>query len=216
MIVIVDYGMGNLGSIANMVRKIGGQAVISSDTRAIESADQVILPGVGAFDMGMRNLHDRELITPLCQAVLHRKTPVLGICLGMQLLTRSSEEGQETGLGWIDGRTIRFQCNGDSNLKVPHMGWNTVTLPKDSPLFCHMPVEPRFYFVHSYYPVCHHAEEVTALARHGHEFVAAFQRDNIFGVQFHPEKSHKFGMQLLRNFLSWRAGNTTLDPTREC
>lgn len=202
MIVIIDYGMGNLGSILNMLKYLKADAMISSNISDIEKADKLILPGVGAFDNGMTNLQNLELISPLEKKVLNQKTPILGICLGMQLLTKKSEEGREPGLGWIDGETVRFSLNKDkNNLKVPHMGWNSVMIRNAKSLFNNMSENAKFYFVHSYHVVCHNEENVLTTTHHGYNFVSAFQSKNIFGVQFHPEKSHRFGMNLFNNFI---------------
>ena len=200
MIVIIDYKMGNLGSILNMLKKVGTPGIISSDPDTIRQADKLILPGVGAFDNGMKNLNELGLIPVLAGKVLQERTPILGICLGMQLMTKSSDEGKLPGLGWIDAATVRFRHAPSTPLKVPHMGWNTVNVRKDSPLFADMFPEPRFYFVHSYHAECRDAADVLTTTHYGYDFVSAFQRGNIMGVQYHPEKSHKFGMQLLRNF----------------
>jgi glutamine amidotransferase len=203
MIVIIDYGMGNLGSIQNMLKKIGAQAVISSDIQAVERADKLILPGVGAFDTGMKQLEELGLIDVLNDKVLNRKTPTLGVCLGMQLLMQGSEEGVRPGLGWIDGETIRFRFDPkQTNLKIPHMGWNTVTIIRDGTLFKGLnQEEARFYFVHSYHVVCNREEDILARSFYGYDFASAVQRGNIMGTQFHPEKSHKFGMKIYENFV---------------
>lgn len=202
MIVVVDYGVGNLSSIGNMLKKIGAEAIISSDRNVIASADKLILPGVGAFDNGIQNLKDRNLVDVLNERVLGAKVPILGICLGMQLLTKSSEEGKLPGLGWIEAETKKFSLElVNSSLKIPHMGWNFVeVLREDSYLFSDMPEESRFYFVHSYHVVCSNPSDVVALTKHGYQFSSVVQKGNILGVQFHPEKSHKFGMKLLKNF----------------
>lgn len=200
MIVIVDYGMGNLGSILNMLRRVDAPAVISGDPAQILGATKLILPGVGAFDQGMSNLRRLGLAELVTRKALEQSTPLLGICLGMQLLGRASEEGSEPGLGLIDARSIRFRRDADPGLKIPHMGWNTVAQRKPSALFEAMHPEPRFYFVHSYHVVCASPGDVLAVASYGGEFVAAVERANIYGMQFHPEKSHKFGMKLLQNF----------------
>lgn len=202
MIVIVDYGMGNVGSIKNMLKKIGAQAIISADVAEIERAEKIILPGVGAFDTGMRHLHEAGLIGVLNEKTLNRRTPTLGICLGMQLLAERSEEGDLPGLGWIEGESRRFRFDdANATLKVPHMGWNTVCAVERDSLFKDLDDEARFYFVHSYYVVCRSEADVLATSRHGREFVSAVQKDNVMGTQFHPEKSHKFGMRLLKNFV---------------
>ncbi|WP_300664596.1 imidazole glycerol phosphate synthase subunit HisH [Fluviicola sp.] len=202
MIVIVDYGLGNPGSIKNMLRKIGFDPVITSDHAIIQIAEKLILPGVGAFDQGMKNLEEKELIPLLNRKVQEEKTPVLGICLGMHLFTRKSEEGVRNGLGWIDAETIRFDASKTAKkLPVPHMGWEYVSLKKDSLLLNEMYEEPKFYFGHSYCVKCENPEDVILTSHYIHEFDSAFQKENILGVQFHPEKSHKYGMKLLSNFM---------------
>ncbi|MCJ7529980.1 MAG: imidazole glycerol phosphate synthase subunit HisH [Anaerolineales bacterium] len=202
MIVVIDYGMGNLGSVANMLKKVGAKAVISSDPAIIEKAEKLILPGVGAFDNGMRKLNDRGLTPILAGKVVEEKTPILGFCLGMQLFTRSSEEGVLPGLGWIDATTVRFRFTQDQgDLKIPHMGWNHITIKSPSPLLEDMYPNARFYFVHSYHVVCRDEENVAATTLYGHEFTSAVVRGNIAGTQFHPEKSHRFGMKVFRNFV---------------
>jgi imidazole glycerol-phosphate synthase subunit HisH len=201
MIIIIDYGMGNLGSILNMLKKIGAPAKVSSHLPEIDEADKLILPGVGAFDTAMEHLAELGLIDLLNDKVLNRKTPTLGVCLGMQLLTKGSEEGVLPGLSWVDAETIRFRFDPkQSNLKIPHMGWNTVKICREGTLFKDLDQEARFYFVHSYHVVCHQPTDILATTDYGYECVSALQRDNIMGAQFHPEKSHKFGMKLLKNF----------------
>lgn len=203
MIVVVNYGMGNLGSIGNMLKKIGAEAVISSDLGIIAAAEKLILPGVGAFDNGMRNLAERGIKEVLDRKIMEEKVPILGICLGMQLLSKGSEEGQLPGLGWIDAQTIRFGfAHTHPDLKIPHMGWNTINVAKSCPLFDDIYEEPRFYFVHSYHLVCDAEEDVAAWTTHGYRFASAVVRDNIMGVQFHPEKSHKFGIKVFNNFVA--------------
>lgn len=202
MNIIVDYGMGNHGSIINMLKKIGYQAQISSEPQIIRTADKLILPGVGAFDNGMENLKNRGLISVLNECVLEKKTPVLGICLGMQLITQNSEEGILPGLNWIPAKTVRFKFEEDAKLKVPHMGWNIIDIKNDSAIFNNRQnQENKFYFVHSYHVVCDNVNDVAATSNYGINFTAAIQHENIYATQFHPEKSHKFGMQVLRNFM---------------
>lgn len=203
MITIVDYNMGNLGSIRNMLKKIGVDCEVTADPSRIAAATQLILPGVGAFDAGMENLHRSGLVPLLNERVREAGVPILGICLGMQLMTKGSEEGFLPGLGWVDARTRRFQPR-DPALKVPHMGWNRVAVARPSPLVDELPVEARFYFVHSYYISCANEDDVLLRTTHGEEFTSAFEHGNVSGVQFHPEKSHRFGMQLLRNFAGRR------------
>lgn len=202
MIVIIDYGMGNLGSILNMLKKVGAQAKVSAGVEEIEQADKLILPGVGAFDSGMQRLAELGLIDVLNEKVLRRKTPTLGVCLGMQLLMKRSAEGALPGLGWIDGETIRFQFDPrETRLKIPHMGWNTAAVQRDGALFKEVEPGARFYFVHSFHVVCHDPQDVVALTHYGYDFASAVQRGNVMGVQFHPEKSHKFGMKIYKNFV---------------
>ncbi len=201
MIVIIDYGMGNLGSIRNMLKKIGAPAEISSEPAEISRAEKLILPGVGAFDHGMRSLADRGLIPLLNNLVLEEKRQILGICLGMQLLTQRSEEGCLPGLGWIAGETRRFRFPNGMGLKIPHMGWNEVKPITGSPLFAGYEESPCFYFVHSYHVFCDDPADTLSTTFYGYEFVSAVKRGNIMGTQFHPEKSHKFGLRLLKNFV---------------
>ncbi len=204
MIVIIDYGIGNLRSIQNMLRKIGADAHISSDPKEIGSADKLILPGVGAFDMAMARMEESNLKPVLNEMVLEKHAPILGICLGMQIMTKRSAEGKLPGLGWIDAEIVRFRFPPEvqGSLKIPHMGWNIVNIKKNVPLFSTSHTdEPRFYFVHSYHAVCNDPSDVLTTTLHGYEFVSSFARKNILGVQFHPEKSHQFGMHLLRNFV---------------
>ncbi|GAB4413810.1 MAG: imidazole glycerol phosphate synthase subunit HisH [Bacteroidia bacterium] len=201
MITIVDYGLGNLASIQNMLKRIGVRSEISPDPDHIRQAGKLILPGVGAFDQGMRYIHEKGLKTALDEAVLEKGNPILGICLGMQLLSRFSEEGHVAGLGWIQADTIRFQLGaGSERLRIPHMGWNTVHPQKTSALLEGYDEEPRFYFVHSYHVVCDDTADSLAAVDHGIRVTCAVERGNILGVQFHPEKSHKYGMRLLENF----------------
>jgi glutamine amidotransferase len=203
MIVIVDYGVGNLASIRNMFKKIGVEAVISSAETDIREAEKLILPGVGAFDTCAEKLKESGLIAVLNPKVLEDKTPVLGVCVGMQLLMEGSEEGIQPGLGWIRGKVVKFrQDQLPAGLKIPHMGWTDILLSKPSRLFEGMYEDPRFYFVHSYHPLPAHREDILVEADYGYRFVAGMEHDNIVGVQFHPEKSHKFGMKLLENFVS--------------
>lgn len=200
MITIVDYGMGNLGSVHNMFKYIGVQSQISGDVDVISKAEKILLPGVGAFDAAMKRLSEVGLLEVLNQKALQDKVPVLGICLGMQMLTRSSEEGKLEGLGWIPAKTVKFKFE-DRKLKVPHMGWNLVHQVNASPLIEELPEEPRFYFVHSYHVVADDDKYVLMRTNYGYEFDSVITNgDNIFGAQFHPEKSHKFGMKLFKNF----------------
>jgi glutamine amidotransferase len=200
MIAIINYGLGNLTSILNMHRRIGIDAVITDNFDELQRADKLILPGVGHFDKGMQNLNATGLTGLLNNLVLEQKKPMLGICLGAQLMTRRSEEGSEKGLGWVHADTVRFNFNGNTSLKVPHMGWTDLLMAQDSPIWQNLPHEPRYYFVHTYHFRFDNAAAVTGNAVYGYNFACAFQENNIYGVQFHPEKSHKFGMKILENF----------------
>jgi len=201
VIAIVDYGMGNLASIANMLKRIGAPARITSDPADLDAAARLILPGVGAFDTGMRSLRERGLVPILERRVRQDRVPTLGICLGMQLLARSSEEGSEKGLGWIDAEVVRFRGPG---IKVPHMGWNVVRPTGKGALLEGLGDAPRFYFVHAYHLRVERPEEVLGETVHGAPFPSVVGSGNLLGVQFHPEKSHRFGLGLLRNFAEGR------------
>jgi imidazole glycerol-phosphate synthase subunit HisH len=198
MITIVDYGMGNLGAVQNMLRYIGVPSCVTGDPEAVAKAERILLPGVGAFDAAMLRIDASGLRAVLDHKALVQKVPTLGICLGMQLLTRGSEEGQAVGLGWIPAQARRFKPQ--PGLKVPHMGWNLVRATRQHPLTDQLPAEPRFYFVHSYCVQVEDPQHSLLRATHGEEFDAAIGMDNIVGAQFHPEKSHRFGMKLLANF----------------
>jgi imidazole glycerol-phosphate synthase subunit HisH len=199
MIVIIDYNCGNVGSISNMLKKIGIECEVSSNPNTIFSADKLILPGVGSFDNGMNNLKSKNLIDPLNEFVHIQKKPILGICLGMQLMSHSSEEGIEQGLSWIDEPVVSFRSQLDFTGTIPVMGWNYVNIARENLLLNEE--NKRYYFVHSYFYKSNKYSILNAQINE-FEYCAAFQKDNLFGVQFHPEKSHKFGMELLRNFCS--------------
>ena len=198
MIYIVDYNMGNPLSIKNMLSYLEIESIVTSDTNQIKLADRLILPGVGSFDTAMKNLKELGLIDTLNELVLEKKIPILGICLGMQLLTNFSEEGGVPGLKWIDAETKKF--NIPQEYKVPHMGWNTIVKNHESRIAEELEKDSRFYFVHSFYVQVKNQKNSSMKTTHYHEFDSAIEKDNIFGVQFHPEKSHKFGMKLLKNF----------------
>ncbi len=202
MITIIDYGMGNLGSIQNMFKRIGVPSEVTGDRTRIAAAEKILLPGVGAFDAAMERINTSGLLDLLNGKVQDEKVPVLGICLGMQLLSRSSEEGILPGLGWINATTIKFNVEDDPKLKIPHMGWNRIYPTKESVLTANLPPEPRFYFVHSYHVKATDPSNVLATTHYGIDFHSVVQHENIYGAQFHPEKSHKFGMKLLQNFAS--------------
>ena len=199
MIAILDYGLGNLGSISNMLKVIGERSKITGDKEIIETADGIILPGVGAFDAGMSRLEESGL-ADVIKAEAAKGKPVLGICLGMQLLGRRSEEGILPGLSLIPFECRRFSFE-DSSLKIPHMGWDVVDLKMHHPILSGLQGQQRYYFVHSYHAVCDSAENVLMTCDYGYEFAAAVLKDNVIGVQFHPEKSHDFGLALLKNFV---------------
>ncbi|MBK9636157.1 MAG: imidazole glycerol phosphate synthase subunit HisH [Bacteroidetes bacterium] len=201
-IVIIDYQVGNLSSIANMLKKVGQKSIISGDINEIKSADKLILPGVGSFDYGMNKLNESGITAVLNEKALNDKIPFLGICLGAQLLTQSSEEGVLAGLGWFKAKTIKFDfSNLQTKLKIPHMGWTEVQAPKPCPLMENL-VDSRFYFVHSFHFTTPDESEIMLQSEFGYPFVSALWKENIYAVQFHPEKSHKFGMQLMRNFIN--------------
>ncbi len=197
---VIDYGCGNLASVINMIQHVGGEAQVVNSPAQLAEASKLVLPGVGAFDHSMNNLRDGGWVAPLEQAVFERRVPIMGICLGMQLLTHGSEEGQTPGLGWIDAYVRRFRV-AQAGLKVPHMGWSEVLQMRSDPLLPHSAAKPRFYFVHSYRVECNDPNDVLLQCEYGEIFVAAFHRANIWGFQFHPEKSHRFGMELFRRFL---------------
>ena len=200
MITIVDYGMGNLGSIQNMLKRIGVAAQITGEAAALLRASKILLPGVGAFDSAMQRINSSSLRAVLDRKALEERVPVMGICLGMQLLTRGSQEGDLPGLGWIAATTRRFPTI--PGLKVPHMGWNLVTPHTPSALTAGFDSlsEPRFYFVHSYFIECDDPDSAILHTTYGVTYASAIQQGNVYGVQFHPEKSHRFGMKLLENF----------------
>jgi imidazole glycerol-phosphate synthase subunit HisH len=202
MITIVDYGMGNLGSIANMLKKVGAASTITSDLGVIAAARKLILPGVGAFDAAIERIDVGGFRAVLDRKALDERIPVLGICLGMQLLADSSEEGKLPGLGWIGARALAFRGRIPPQMKSPHMGWNLVERAQPSALTAGFEslVEPRFYFVHSYFVECSDPAHSMLRTTYGVTYDSGIQKDNIYGVQFHPEKSHRFGMQLLGNF----------------
>ena len=199
MITVIDYGMGNLGSVFNMFKKIGVASKITSDLEEIKTATKLLLPGVGSFDKAMQRINDSGIKKVLDYKVLKEETPILGICLGMQLLTNNSEEGIEKGLGYINASTKKFSFQ-DKKMKVPHMGWNLVEKSTSSLLTTNFEEESRFYFVHSYYVEVEKQENSILKTTYGLEFDSAIQHKNVYGAQFHPEKSHKFGMKLLDNF----------------
>lgn len=200
MITIVDYGVGNTGALLNMFDYLGIDAKAASSPTDIASAERLVLPGVGAFDKAMSTLRERQLIEALDEAARVRKVPVLGVCLGMQLLARRSEEGKEPGLGWIAADVRRIELPADSRLKVPNMGWMQAQPTRHSHLIEPTDSETRFYFDHSYHVVCDNPDDVAATIDYGTRLCCAVEHRNVMGVQFHPEKSHRFGMRLLQTF----------------
>ena len=201
MIAIIDYDMGNLRSIAKALEHVGGTVIVTRDPETIARAEKIVLPGVGAFRDGISHLETEGMKEALNREVRENKKPLLGICLGMQLLAdKSYEFGAGEGLGYIHGEVHRFA--GD-NLRVPHVGWNAVSVRTPHVLFSGIPADADFYFVHSYHLVCERTEDVLATCEYGGSFVAAIARDNIVATQFHPEKSQKHGLRLLKNFVAW-------------
>lgn len=200
MIAIIDYGMGNLGSVKRKLNRIGAECVITRDQEIIRKAEKLILPGVGHFGKAVNEIHARGLWNVLAHEVLIAKKPILGICLGMQLMSKHSEEGDVAGFGWFNAEVIRFKVQDTLRYKVPHMGWNQVVLKKPSPLFDVVDLDQGFYFVHSYHLKCNDQSDILNETMYEYPFVSAIQKDNIYGVQYHPEKSHDGGEQLLRNF----------------
>ena len=192
--------MGNLGSIQNMLRKVGCNSIITDNVEKISKAEKIILPGVGSFDRAMKNLNAMNIISVLNKKILEEHIPVLGICLGMQLLAKKSDEGAVPGLGYLDAEVKKFIFEDSIKLRIPHMGWNTIEIEKLHLLLDELDNNSRFYFVHSYHIVCQNRKDVLASTDHGYKFTSAVAKGNILGVQFHPEKSHKFGMKLLKNF----------------
>ena len=200
-VVIIDYGMGNIGSIVNMFNFLGVRPIVSNEEQTIKGADKVILPGVGNFDKAMNNINRLNLKESIYHLAIEKQKPFLGICLGMQIMCENSEEGTLQGLSLIQANVKKFSFAKDSGLKVPHMGWNEIQLQKDSKIL-EQESSSRFYFVHSFFVSCKNHLDVSATTEYGHTFVSAFERNNIVGVQFHPEKSHRFGIQLFKKYLS--------------
>ena len=199
--IIIDYGMGNLFSIYKKLRNNNVQALITSDYRDVIDAKKIILPGVGHFSKAIENIHKLSLWEVLNEAILVKKTPILGICLGMQLMTKHSEEGNDDGFGWFDADVKRFHVSDPIKYKIPHMGWNQIMIKKQNALFDGIVKNSEFYFIHSYYIQSTNQDEILTTTRYEDEFVSGLQKENIFGLQFHPEKSHDSGEKVLLNFL---------------
>lgn len=200
-VAIIDHGMGNLGSVQNMLRRLGATSVRTTDPEEIAAADRIVLAGIGGFDGAMGRLDDLGIVDLLNDRVLNAGTLILGVCLGMQLMAQRSDEGRLGGLGWIDAEVRRFKFPPERKLPVPHMGWQEVDVTRPNPLL-HSEDAPRFYFSHAYHVACRDPQDVAATATYGAAFVAAVHRGNIMGTQFHPEKSHVFGMDVYRRFLN--------------
>jgi len=204
MIAIIDYGMGNLRSVLHKLGRLGIDAEVASSQEVIENVDKIILPGVGSFARGMVNLEEAGLVGVLNDRIIDGKTPVLGICLGMQLFSKHSEEGNAEGFGWVDAQTRRFNFNEKSgNFRIPHVGWNSIEVKREDPLFTNIGENERFYFTHSYHLDCANKNDVLATTHYGYDFPSVIRKENIVGVQFHPEKSHKLGIQLIKNFVDY-------------
>jgi glutamine amidotransferase len=200
MIAIINYGVGNLTSVLNMFKRIGADTLITSDAEEIKNADRLLLPGVGHFDSCMQRFNESGLRTIVEQKAFEQKVPLLGICVGAQMMTRGSEEGVEKGLGWVNADTIRFRLDDQPHLKIPNMGWNELMITQPSPLWNDLAEDARFYFAHSFHFQFDNDDMVTGKAKYGYEYPVAFRNKNLFATQFHPEKSHKFGMKVLENF----------------
>jgi len=202
MIAVLDYGMGNIGSIVNMLKKNGEKVIVTSNHTDLATADKFILPGVGSFDTAMTEIIRYNLKEILFEEIIQNSKPILGICLGMQIMGNSSEEGSLPGLGLLKMNVKKFHfLPTDGNLKIPHMGWNTVTPHKECILFDSMDPDAEFYFTHSYHLVVDDPDIIVGTTHYGYDFPSAIQWHNIYAVQFHPEKSHKYGMKLIQNFL---------------
>lgn len=200
MIRIVDYGLGNVQAFLNMYKRLNIAADRARSADELRDATKIVLPGVGAFDHAMELIEQRGLRGPLDEMVLQRRVPVLGVCVGMQILASGSDEGRRSGLGWIPGRVRTFESLSITGLMLPHMGWNDVTPARPSPLLQGLEREARFYFLHSFYFDCEREQDVLAYSSYGSDFACVVGSANIYGAQFHPEKSHHFGAELLRNF----------------
>lgn len=206
MIAIVEYGLGNIKAFSNIYNKLDIPHFFAKSPADLEKASKIILPGVGAFDYAMEKLNSSGLRETLDRRVLKEKVPVIGICVGMQMMANSSEEGRLAGLGWISGKVKKFSGDSEANSKerfpLPHMGWNSLTLETKDPIFKDLDAEPRFYFLHSYYFECADPADLIASAEYGQKYACIVKKENIYGVQCHPEKSHHNGVSLLKNFAS--------------
>ncbi|MBY0500559.1 MAG: imidazole glycerol phosphate synthase subunit HisH [Alphaproteobacteria bacterium] len=201
-IAIVDHGLANIHSVVNMLKYLNFYPRIIQNPKELKEANKIILPGVGSAAAVWNNLEDKGFINPLREWIEVQKKPILGICVGMQIMTEGSDEGNSPGFGWIKGRCIRFRQHEMNRMKVPHMSWNQVFPRPNMRLFGHSTEPQKFYFVHSFHVECKDKGNISSLCHYGYDFPASIENDNVFGVQFHPEKSHTFGMRLLQNFLS--------------
>ena len=199
---IIDYGAGNLKSIVNIILKAGVSSEIINSPDEIDSADAIILPGVGAFDYAIENLDKKGWRQPLYNHAMNDKKPILGLCLGMQIMTRGSEEGTAKGFGFIQADTVKFSFNSLPKKKIPHMGWNNLKIKKKNRLFNTDQINNRFYFCHSYHVVCDNTTDVLTTSNYGYDIVSSFQKKNIIGAQFHPEKSHKYVYLFFKNIIN--------------
>jgi glutamine amidotransferase len=201
-VAVVNSGVGNLGAIPNMLARVGASAIVTTDPDVVRRAERVVLPGVGSFDAALRNLESSGVLDALHDKVLVQKAPFLGLCLGMELLADRSEEGRRSGLGWIPGSVVRFRFDGlEPPPRVPHMGWNWVRPTRNVPILQDLGPNARFYFAHSFHFVPDDPADTVGVSTYGLEFAAVIQRENVMGLQFHPEKSHRFGLRVFENFL---------------
>jgi glutamine amidotransferase len=201
MLAIIDYGMGNLGSVKKKMDRIGVKSIITSNVQEIKNSNKIILPGVGHFAKAVFEIKNRGLWDLLSEQVLIEKKPILGICLGMQIMAKHSEEGDVNGLGWFDAEVVKFQVKDKLKFKVPHIGWNQISKTKESTIMNEIPDTSEFYFVHSYYFRCNNPGDILNETEYEANFTSAIEKENIFGVQYHPEKSHDVGELLLKNFV---------------
>jgi imidazole glycerol-phosphate synthase subunit HisH len=201
-VLIVNYGMGNLHAVKNSLHRMNVTPIVSADAGEIHKADKIILPGVGHFSKAMENLTALGVIDALNEAALIKQKPVLGICLGMQLMAKHSEEGAGQGLGWFDASVVKFKPGNSLKFKVPHIGWNKLAITKENPLLKDIPGDAEFYFIHSYHLSVNNTSDILCETHYETDFVSAITKNNIWGVQFHPEKSHEAGAGLLKNFIA--------------
>lgn len=201
MVTIIDYGVGNINAFLNIFKQLNIPAATAKKVEDLEQATKLILPGVGHFDYAMQRFNDSGMKDKVNELVLQKKLPVVGVCVGMQMMAKGSDEGNLEGLGWVDAHVHKFDAaQVSAKLPLPHMGWNDIQLTKNTPLLQDLDENPRYYFLHSYYFKCENNDDIIAETDYGIKFTSAINHKNIFGAQFHPEKSHHFGIQLLKNF----------------